>query len=100
MDKINFIWHYRKAFNVVRNIYDNVKSCVQLKNNKSAYFNCYTGARQGESLSPLLFALYLNDLESFLKYNNVKNLSLSDNVFDNYLKIQILLYADDTVIFF
>ena len=53
MDKINFIWHYRKAFNVVRNIYDNVKSCVQLKNNKSAYFNCYTGARQGESLSPL-----------------------------------------------
>ena len=88
-----------KLFNVVRNIYDNVKSCVQLNNNKSAYFNCYTGVRQGESLSPLLFSLYLNDLESFLKYNNVKNLSLSDNVFDNYLKIQILLYADDTVIF-
>ena len=55
-----------KLFNVVRNIYDNVKSCVQLN-------------------------------KSFLKYNNVKNLFLSDNVFDNYLKI--LLYADDTVIF-
>ena len=48
-----------KLFNVVRNIYDNVKFCVQLNNNKSAYFNCYTGVREGESLSPLLFALYL-----------------------------------------
>ena len=35
-----------KLFNVVRNMYNNVKSCVQLNNNKSTY-NCYTGVRQG-----------------------------------------------------
>ena len=52
----------------------------------------------GKNLSPLLFALYLNDLESFLKYNHVNNLKLNNNIFDQFLKIQILLYADDTVL--
>ena len=87
-----------KLFNVIRNIYNNIKSCVQVNGQKSDYFSCYTGVRQGENLSPLLFALYLNDLESFLKYNHVNNLKLNDNIFDQFLKIQILLYADDTVL--
>ena len=52
-----------KLFNVIRNIYNNIKSCVQENGQKSDYFSCYTGVRQGENLSPLLFALYLNDLE-------------------------------------
>ena len=87
-----------KLFNVIRNIYNNIKSCVQENGQKSDYFSCYTGVRQGENLSPLLFALYLNDLESFLKYNHVNNLKLNDSIFDQFLKIQILLYADDTVL--
>ena len=87
-----------KLFNVIRNIYNNIKSCVQVNGQKSDYFSCYTGVRQGGNLSPLLFALYLNDLESFLKYNHVNNLKLNDNIFDQFLKIQILLYADDTVL--
>ena len=87
-----------KLFNVIKNIYNNIKSCVQVNGQKSDYFSCYTGVRQGENLSPLLFALYLNDLESFLKYNHVNNLKLNDNIFYQFLKIQILLYADDTVL--
>ena len=82
-----------KLFNV-RNNYNNIKSCVQVYGQKSDYFSCYTGVRLVENLSPLLFALYLNDLESFLKYNHVNNLKLNDNIFDQFLKIQILLYAD------
>ena len=87
-----------KLFNVIRNIYTNINSCVQVNGQKSDYFSCYTGVRQWENLSPLLFALYLNDLESFLKYNHVINLKLNDNIFDQFLKIQILLYAVDTVL--
>ena len=87
-----------KLFNVIRNIYNNIKSCVQVNWKKSDYFSCYTSVRQGENLSPLLFALYLNDLESFLKYNHLNNLKLNDNIFHQFLKIQILLYADDTVL--
>ena len=75
-----------KLFNVIRNIYNNIKSCVQVNGQKSDYFSCYTGVRQGENLSPLLFALYLNDLESFLKYNHVNNLKLNDNISDQFLK--------------
>ena len=39
----------------------------------------------------------MNDLENFLSESNVKGVELEDNVF-NYLKIFVLLYADDTVI--
>ena len=42
---------------------------------------------------------YLLCIWSHFFNNNIRSLSLSDNVFDNYLKIQIFLYADDSVIF-
>ena len=37
------------------------------------------------------------DLENFLSESTVKGVELEDNIF-NYLKIFVLLYADDTVI--
>ena len=58
--------------------------------------------RQGENLSPFLFSLYLNDLEDFMTRHNVRGLSRVNeelsNTFDIYLKIFILLYADDTIL--
>ena len=45
-----------KVFNVIRNIYQCVKLCVSMNGNKSDYFMSYTGVRQGENLSPLLFS--------------------------------------------
>jgi len=48
-------------FRIVRNMFANAKSCVQLNNNNSTFFSCKSGVRQGENLSPLLFSLYLND---------------------------------------
>ena len=63
----------------------------------SDYFPSNIGVRQGENLSPFLFTIFLNDLENFLSESNVKGVELEDNIF-NYLKIFVLLYADDTVI--
>ena len=38
-----------KLFNVIRNIYNNIKSCVQVNGQKSDHFSCYTGVRQRET---------------------------------------------------
>jgi hypothetical protein len=67
----------------------------------SDYFTCDNGIRQGENLSPFLFSLFLNDLETFLEAKNVTGLeSISsdlENQLNIYLKLFIILYADDTV---
>ena len=82
-------------------MYDNIKSCVKHNNKTSAYLPCQCGVRQDENLSPLLFAIYLNDLETFLLASGSEGINLQFKHEDIlcYLKLLILLYADDTVIF-
>ena len=53
-----------KVFTVIQNLYNAAKSCIRHNRNLSEYFNCNIGVRQGENLSPLLFAIYLNHLIS------------------------------------
>jgi hypothetical protein len=60
-----------KMYNVILNMYNDVKSCINYNNCKSAYFSCDMGVRQSENLSPFLFALFLNDLQSFLEKENL-----------------------------
>jgi hypothetical protein len=96
-----------KVLKVVRNMYNDAKSCVQVGNEKSNFFQASTGVRQGENLSPLLFALFLNDLRTTLssRMNNLntlkektKGLKLTESEIDLITKLFVLLYADDTVI--
>ena len=91
---------------VIRNLYNSAKSAVRLGRHTGTFFDCGIGVRQGDNLSPLLFALYLNDLQEFLSkaYNGLSmacNL-VQDFVQDEdtivYLKLFALLYADDTII--
>ena len=87
-------------------MYNNAKSCISMSGETSGYFACETGARQGENLSPLLFTIFLCDLRDYLgtKYNRLSfsNNTISDLLnntnLDTYLKLFVLLYADDTVI--
>ena len=57
--------------------------------------------RQGENLSHFLFAIFLNDLEWYFRQNNISRLSCVFNDDDLYMfiKIFILMYAYNTVIF-
>ena len=90
-----------KVFNVIKNIYENAKSQVSFKNTLSSQFPCQVGVRQGENLSPLLFAIYLNDFNTFLsdKYNGLTTISDSiSRELQMYLRIFCLLYADDTLV--
>ena len=88
-------------FTLVYNKYENIKLCVRINDETSAFFPSECGFRQGENLSPLLFSLYLNDLENFIISGGVSSIDLViiSNETHVYLKLLILLYADDTIIF-
>ena len=91
---------------LIFNLYENTTACVKLNNKISQSFICNIGVRQGDNLSPLLFAIFINDFEQFLsqRYNGLDSLN---NLFTNVatrdeiltlLKLYVLLYADDTII--
>ena len=82
-------------------MYKEIKSCVSYNGEQSSFFSSFRGVRQGENLSPVLFALFLNDLESFLcdKSCNGVNFEFQYDDITLYLKLLVLLYADDTVVF-
>ena len=95
-----------RILNAIYVLYANAKSCVKHNGKLSDSFACNVGVRQGENLSPLLFAIYLNDFEMFLsnKYKGLDSFSheaskyLSDDDVEMFLRLYVLLYADDTIV--
>ena len=55
-----------KCFNIIYNLYQDIKSRITTNEGSSCFFNCIVGVWQGEILSPF-FCIFLNDLESFLR---------------------------------
>ena len=96
-----------KFLNVIKSMYEKSKSRVFLQGEKSNPFPTETGVKQGEILSPLLFAFYINDLENCLRDQGVQPLQGIKSVTEELelnLDLQIMLdllllyYADDTII--
>ena len=61
--------------------------------NIDEFFTSSAGVFQGESLSPFLFSMYLNDLDTFLKNSEDVGVQL-----DHFL-LTIIMFADDMVLF-
>ena len=95
-----------KVLRVIYNMYQNAKSCVRVGGSLSDFFPCNTGVRQGENLSPVLFAIYLNDFDLTInkQFKGLSSLSelmrehLSDDDVEYFIKVCSLLYADDTIV--
>ena len=62
-----------------------VKSRVKHNNTLSRTFTCYAGVRQGECLSPVLFSMYLNDLEAELAVKGASDIDTRIGIINLYL---------------
>ena len=100
-----------KVTDLIKNMYSKIKLCIknnvpqcshqqQSENNindnqddeESYFFKSINGVCQGESLSPFLFSMFLNDIDSFLKSDAEVGLSVFQ------LFIAVLVFADDMAI--
>ena len=80
-----------KMYKLIKRMYTNTTSCVNVNNLFTAWFDVNSGVRQGDNLSPTLFGSYINDLAQLIK-------ALGKGVKVGPDRISILLYADDIVL--
>ena len=80
-----------KFYNSIKCLLSNSAAKIRINNFYTNWFNVSSGVRQGDTLSPTLFSMYINDL-----VNDVNNISCGVEVENT--EISILLYADDVVL--
>ena len=52
-----------KLLNVIKSMYQQIKSCVRFNNELSDFYTCFKGLVLGEALSPLIFSLFSMTLD-------------------------------------
>ena len=79
-----------KMFQTLKGMYQHVKASVRVGSKVTDYFDCMSGVRQGCVLSPLLFSIFLSELQvELLGYADDIAL-VSDSVADLQKKIDCL----------
>ena len=98
LSSIGISGHMYKA---ISSLYSNPKSRVILQDYSTEYFDCPVGVKQGDCLSPTLFAIFINNLASEIKSSGVGlKLDIEDIAGNIEITLlNILLYADDIVLF-
>ena len=80
-----------KIYFAIKSLYSSNQACIKLNNYLTDWFDCKNGVRQGDTLSPTLFSIFINDLADEIK-------SLSKGIMVGDCEISILMYADDVVL--
>lgn len=75
---------YTKLFQVIYNLYPNINPCIWHYGEFSHCFASEKGVRQGEILSPILFSLFLNDMQTYIEQNSGTGIELR-NLPDNFV---------------
>ena len=86
----------------ILSLYSNPRSRVILQGHHTEYFDCTIGVKQGDSLSPTLFAIFINDLAQEIESSGIgvplELLDTNSSIVETMI-LGILLYADDIVLF-
>ena len=82
-----------KIINVLQNLYSSARTVIRLHKGHSGPVDMTLGLLQGDSLSPLLFALYISDIEKILQESEADDIAITHKK-----AVHVLLFADDTVV--
>lgn len=101
MFKLSNIGIVGNMYNAISSLYSNPKSRIILQDYNTEYFDCPAGVKQGDCLSPTLFSIFINNLAKEIKESNIGVTLDIEDIAGNIeeIVINILLYADDIVIF-
>ena len=92
LHKLSKIGIVGNIYYAISSLFKSPKSRVILNNFATDWFECPIGVKQGDIISPTLFAIYINDLATEL------NSSGFGVKVENDLLVNCLLYADDIVL--
>ena len=87
---LNKLGVHGDCLKALKSMYADVSLQVRINGQLGSPFSSETGVKQGDPLSPLLFGIFIDRIEEFLKD---KHPNLGARLEDNI--IQVLLYADD-----
>ena len=81
-------------------MYENIKSCVRINNETSTFFQSNAEKDREKTYPPTILSL-LERFRTFIISGGVNSIDFEvvSNESHIYLKLLILLYADDTIIF-
>jgi hypothetical protein len=79
------------VYKIIKSIYQETTCCIKINDMLTNWFETESGVLQGDTLSPTLFNVFINDLVSEVNMLN-KGIPIGDH------NLSILLYADDIVI--
>ena len=84
-----------RLLNTIRSFYSAATACVSLPHGATPSIPIRNGVLQGDTLSPLLFSLFMHDIDDYFRATlpNLQGVSLS-----HATDINCLLYADDLVL--
>lgn len=82
-----------KIIRILKNLYDKASIKIKTQSGFSESIKITEGVLQGEILSPLLFILFISDMEDFFRAEGMYGANIT-----TYLDILLLLYADDLAI--